>query len=61
MIHKKTSKPAFVADLLVKIIKYLYGRDVDTLICGVFVMFKITHFHLVEATGIEPVSENPSI
>ena len=31
MIHKKTSKPAFVADLLVKIIKYLYGRDVDTL------------------------------
>ena len=30
MIHKKTSKPAFVADLLVKIIKYLYGRDVDT-------------------------------
>ena len=31
MIHKKTSKPAFVADLLVKIIKYLYGRDVDEL------------------------------
>lgn len=31
MIHKKTSKSAFVADLLVKIIKYLYGRDVDAL------------------------------
>lgn len=38
MIHKKTSKSAFVADLLVKIMKYLYGRDVDTLskdlVCG---------------------------
>ena len=41
MIHKKTSKSAFVADLLVKIMKYLYGRDVDTLFMALFVFVVI--------------------
>ena len=45
MIHKKTSKPAFVADLLVKIIKYLYGRDVVTSFVGCNILLNALYRH----------------